>query len=108
MGLDFWQLQLENIEMYPGSQSTAHPSHIVGTDSNVITRALRSQSFSRPQSRLIVGRIMAVRMKTFIANPLLLQYCTRIEIQFFCAKSLALRMYGSFAHQFMLMTWRFQ
>jgi hypothetical protein len=95
--------------MHPTSPAPPHPSHKGGPDTSVITRALRGQSFSRARLHPLVGRIIALgikTIKTFIANRVLLQYRTRTEIHFFCAQSLAPETNNSPSRGSMNMKWR--
>jgi len=70
-----------------------------------MTRALRGQSFSRTRPYLFVGRIMAARIKTFVANRLLPQYRTHTEILFFYAQSLAFETNHLHTHDSMSTMW---
>jgi hypothetical protein len=92
--------------MHSNFQTTAYPGDRGGADSSVITRALRGQSFLRPQPHRFAGRIMGAGIKTFIANRWSLQYRTPTEILFFYAQSLAFETNGSYSHGSMNTIWR--
>ena len=92
--------------MHSNFQVTAYPFDRGGADSSVITRALRGLLGAQPY--LFMGRIMAARIKTFIANRWSLQYRTLTEIHFFCELSLAFETNHSPLYGSMNAKWRLQ
>jgi hypothetical protein len=94
--------------MHSNFQMTAYPGDRGGADRSGITRALRGQSFLGAQPYLFMGRIMAARIKTFIANRWSLQYRTHTEIHFFCELSLAFETNHSHSQGSMNTMWRSQ